>query len=94
MASRIPLVAALAFTPLAVLSLLAQPPQRDNVKPSETGAMPPKTWVDKDTGHRVWRVSDEPNSGRSTSTSTPTPLTTNPWSITRPKASACSTSPP
>ena len=63
MASRIPLVAALAFTPLAVLSLLAQPPQRDNVKPSETGAMPPKTWVDKDTGHRVWRVSDEPNSG-------------------------------
>jgi oligogalacturonide lyase len=25
--------------------------------------MPPKTWVDKDTGHRVWRVSDEPNSG-------------------------------
>jgi oligogalacturonide lyase len=27
------------------------------------GAVPPKTWVDKDTGHRVWRVSDEPNSG-------------------------------
>src|SRR5580693_9868108 len=25
--------------------------------------LPPKTWVDKDTGHRVWRVSDEPNSG-------------------------------
>jgi oligogalacturonide lyase len=25
--------------------------------------MPPKTWVDKDTGHRVWRLSDEPNSG-------------------------------
>jgi oligogalacturonide lyase len=24
---------------------------------------PPKTWVDKDTGHRVWRLSDEPNSG-------------------------------
>src|SRR5580704_11860566 len=23
----------------------------------------PKTWVDKDTGHRVWRLSDEPNSG-------------------------------
>src|ERR1700678_4731557 len=31
--------------------------------PSLTGAMPPKTWVDKDTGHRVWRVSDDPNSG-------------------------------
>ena len=25
--------------------------------------MPPKSWVDKDTGHRLWRVSDEPNSG-------------------------------
>ena len=25
--------------------------------------VPPKTWVDKDTGHRVWRLSDEPNSG-------------------------------
>src|SRR5271170_5227390 len=25
--------------------------------------LPPKTWVDKDTGHRVWRISDEPNSG-------------------------------
>jgi oligogalacturonide lyase len=47
---------------LVALSLNAQGFQRDN-KPSETGAMPPKTWVDKDTGHRVWRVSDEPNSG-------------------------------
>jgi oligogalacturonide lyase len=28
-----------------------------------TGQLPPKTWVDKDTGHRVWRLSDEPNSG-------------------------------
>ncbi len=27
------------------------------------GTLPPKTWVDKDTGHRVWRLSDEPNSG-------------------------------
>ena len=25
--------------------------------------LPPKSWVDKDTGHRVWRLSDEPNSG-------------------------------
>src|SRR5580698_512731 len=64
MAFRFRLIAtAFALTPLATLSLLAQPPQRDNIKPSETGAMPPKTWVDKDTGHRVWRVSDEPNSG-------------------------------
>src|SRR5450631_2076909 len=27
------------------------------------GPLPPKSWVDKDTGHRVWRLSDEPNSG-------------------------------
>jgi oligogalacturonide lyase len=27
------------------------------------GGPPPKTWVDKDTGHRIWRLSDEPNSG-------------------------------
>ena len=44
------------------LPLYAQGGQRDT-KPSESGAMPPKTWVDRDTGHRVWRVSDEPNSG-------------------------------
>lgn len=24
---------------------------------------PPRTWVDKDTGHRIWRLSNEPNSG-------------------------------
>jgi len=53
-----PAVAALT---LATLSLLAQ--ARPDTKPSESGAMPPKTWVDKDTGHRVWRVSDEPQSG-------------------------------
>jgi oligogalacturonide lyase len=63
MVSRFRLVAtALALMPFASLCLHAQAFQRDN-KPSETGAMPPKTWVDKDTGHRVWRVSDEPNSG-------------------------------
>ena len=27
------------------------------------GPLPPKTWVDRDTSHRVWRLSDEPNSG-------------------------------
>ena len=52
---------AIASVPLAML-LYGQGFQRDN-KPSETGEMPPKTWVDKDTGHRVIRVSDEPNSG-------------------------------
>ena len=60
------LVPILAFVPLAALSLYAPGVcaqlQRDN-KPSETGAVPPKSWIDKDTGHRVWRVSDEPNSG-------------------------------
>src|SRR5271168_1576115 len=39
----------------ASLTLQAQ----DGAQPQ----LPPKTWVDKDTGHRVWRVSDEPNSG-------------------------------
>src|ERR1700728_2273704 len=39
---------------LALLSVLA---------PIARGADVPKTWVDKDTGHRVWRLSDEPNSG-------------------------------
>jgi oligogalacturonide lyase len=32
-------------------------------KPSTSGEVPPKTWVDRDTGHRVWRISDEANSG-------------------------------
>ena len=31
--------------------------------PSTSGAAPPTTWVDKDTGHRVWRMTNEPNSG-------------------------------
>jgi oligogalacturonide lyase len=47
------LVAAAA---LALLPIAAQ--AADGTKPT-----PPKTWVDKDTGHRVWRLSDEPNSG-------------------------------
>jgi oligogalacturonide lyase len=28
-----------------------------------TSGPPPRSWVDKDTGHRVWRLSNEPNSG-------------------------------
>ena len=55
-------VAFIALASISALSLQAQGFPRDN-KPSETGAMPPKSWVDKDTGHRVWRVTDEPNSG-------------------------------
>ena len=48
------LLAALAA--LALLPIAAQ--AADDSKPA-----PPKSWVDKDTGHRVWRLSDEPNSG-------------------------------
>src|SRR5579871_4306708 len=55
-------LAAFVLAPLAALVLHGQGVPRDG-KPSETGDTPPKTWVDKDTGHRVWRVSDEPNSG-------------------------------
>jgi oligogalacturonide lyase len=55
---RLSLSLALAsWLPLAALAQVAP------VSASETGAVPPKTWVDKDTGHRVWRVSDETNSG-------------------------------
>jgi len=50
-----------AFACVASLPLRAQFARDDKL--SESGAVPPKTWVDQDTGHRVWRVSDEPNSG-------------------------------
>jgi oligogalacturonide lyase len=30
---------------------------------SLAGQEPPRSWVDKDTGHRVWRMTDEANSG-------------------------------
>jgi oligogalacturonide lyase len=45
---------------LRSLSLLALPLA---LGPLALAQDPPKTWVDKDTGHRVWRISDEPNSG-------------------------------
>ncbi len=32
-------------------------------KMAQTTEIPPKTWVDKDTGHRIFRLSDEPGSG-------------------------------
>ncbi len=44
-------LAALILLPIAARAA-------DDAKPT-----PPKTWVDKDTGHRVWRLSEEPNSG-------------------------------
>src|SRR3954470_4239906 len=43
---------ALLFFPLACAA-----------QPTSVNPEPPKSWVDKDTGHRVWRISDEPNSG-------------------------------
>ena len=49
---------------LTTLLALALPAvtQTTPIPPSATGAVPPKTWVDKDTGHRIVRVTDEPNS--------------------------------
>ena len=47
-------VALLALAGLPVAALAQTRP---------TDPMPPRTWVDKDTGHRVWRLSDEKNSG-------------------------------
>jgi oligogalacturonide lyase len=38
-------------------------PFASHAQTTPDGPMPPKTWVDKDTGHRVWRLTDERNSG-------------------------------
>src|SRR5277367_112905 len=43
-----------AISPLAIFAVVSSFAQAQ---------LPPKSWVDKDTGHRVWRLSDEPNSG-------------------------------
>jgi oligogalacturonide lyase len=56
-------MAGLSISSLAALVLVALPLTLQAQIPSSSGQVPPKTWVDKDTGHRVWRVSDEPNSG-------------------------------
>jgi oligogalacturonide lyase len=55
---RSPTLAAFA---LAVAFLVA--PFASLAQTTPDGAMPPRTWVDKDTGHRVWRLTDERNSG-------------------------------
>ncbi len=47
----------LAAFALAAFSLPVLAQTAPNMPP------PPRTWVDKDTGHRIWRLSDEPNSG-------------------------------
>src|SRR5271170_1068768 len=43
-----------AISPLAVFAVVSS---------FSSAHQPPKTWVDTDTGHRIWRLSDEPNSG-------------------------------
>src|SRR5271170_2654653 len=43
-----------AISPLAVFAVVSS---------FAHAQLPPKSWVDEDTGHRVWRLSDEPNSG-------------------------------
>jgi len=58
-----------AVSSLALLTVLSP------LAPLLRAQDPPKTWVDKDTSHRVWRLSDEPNSGGFYFTSTPTPPT-------------------
>jgi oligogalacturonide lyase len=55
-------MARLTFSSLALL-ILAASPLTTHAQTNSTKELPPKTWVDKDTGHRVWRISDEPNSG-------------------------------
>jgi len=54
-----PALRILALAALTTTFAVAQQP----TPPSVTGKVPPTTWVDKDTGHRVWRLSNEPNSG-------------------------------
>ena len=47
---------------VAVLALVSLPLVcLAQTKPGDS--TPPRSWVDKDTGHRVWRLSNEPNSG-------------------------------
>jgi oligogalacturonide lyase len=53
----------ISLSSIAALALLVLPFTLQAQSGSPTGQLPPKTWVDKDTGHRVWRISDEPNSG-------------------------------
>jgi hypothetical protein len=49
-------MARLMFSSLAVLALAASPFTAQTQSSSPTKELPPKTWVDKDTGHRVWRI--------------------------------------
>jgi oligogalacturonide lyase len=50
------------FRTIAAFALIALP-LSSIAQTTPGGLTPPRSWVDKDTGHRVWRLSDEPNSG-------------------------------
>ena len=51
--------AVLSALSMPLLAVVALPFAQAQIK----DPTPPVTWVDKDTGHRVWRLSNEPNSG-------------------------------
>ena len=48
---------------LGIFAFVAPPIHVQAQSGAPTEQLPPKSWVDKDTGHRIWRISDEPNSG-------------------------------
>jgi oligogalacturonide lyase len=52
---------ALACLLVAALPAYDQSPST-NAPAAESAPPPPTTWIDPDTGHRVWRLSNEPNS--------------------------------
>ena len=52
-----------AISPLLLLGLALAHSSVLTGQITPANQVPPRTWVDKDTGHRVWRLSDEPNSG-------------------------------
>ncbi|HXE09468.1 MAG TPA: oligogalacturonate lyase family protein [Acidobacteriaceae bacterium] len=52
-----------AVAAAAVLSTFTVLPLAASAQTRPGDPAPPRSWVDKDTGHRVWRLSDEPNSG-------------------------------
>ena len=52
----------MAHIALRLASTLALAATLTPLAHSQTSAAPPTTWIDKDTGHRVFRLSDEPGS--------------------------------
>ena len=50
------------FRPSALFVLLIIP-LAGTAQTAPGASVPPRSWVDKDTGHRIWRLTDEGNSG-------------------------------